>query len=370
MQTDIFIKPKILVVDDEETYLRTLRRILRKDYNVLTANSGVEGIEVLTHNKDIALIMSDQRMPHMTGSAFLGESIDLSPDSIRVLVTGYSDMDAVIEAINTGNIYRYITKPWNADELLLDVKRAVEHYLTSKENVRLAKFNEKLVQDLKELLINTVSAISNALEAKDSYTYGHSYRVTYISIKIGEQLGLDSQSLSYLEFAGLLHDIGKIGVPEKILNKPGRLTDEEYTIISRHPERGGEILARLRNMNSVIECVIHHHERFDGTGHPQGLKGEDIPLGARILSVADSYDAMTSDRPYRDGMSHELALAELKRCCGTQFDPKIVEAFLQTETGKTGQVPLVGDEPFTAFTSAQEAMLELTRDVLESELSN
>ena len=145
MQAETTIKPKVLVVDDEETYLRTLRRILRKDFNVLTAGSGPEGIEVLEQNKDVALIMSDQRMPFMTGSDFLGEALKLAPDSIRFLITGYSDLDAVVEAINTGHIYRYITKPWNPDELLIDVRRAVEHYLTSRENVRLAKFNEQLV---------------------------------------------------------------------------------------------------------------------------------------------------------------------------------------------------------------------------------
>lgn len=360
MQTDKIIKPKVLVVDDEETYLRTLRRILRKDFDVLTAMSGSEGIEVLQQNRDVALILSDQRMPVMTGAAFLGEAIKLSPDSIRFLITGYADLDAVVEAINTGHIYRYITKPWNPDELLIDVKRAVEHYLTTRENLRLSKFNEQLVQDLKELLFNTVSAISNALEAKDSYTYGHSYRVTFYSIKIGEIIGLDQQQLSFLEFAGLLHDIGKIGVPELILNKPGRLTDEEYNIICRHPVRGGQILSRLKNMQYVIDCVVHHHERFDGTGHPDSLKGDKIPLGARILAVADAYDAMTSDRPYRKGMLHDIAVAELHRCSGTQFDPALVEAFLQTDTGKTGIIPQIEKEkPLTQVYAAREAMRQL-----------
>ncbi len=361
MQAETTIKPKVLVVDDEETYLRTLRRILRKDFNVLTAGSGPEGIEVLEQNKDVALIMSDQRMPFMTGSDFLSEALKLAPDSIRFLITGYSDLDAVVEAINTGHIYRYITKPWNPDELLIDVRRAVEHYLTSRENVRLAKFNEQLVIDLKELLFNTVSAISSALEAKDSYTYGHSYRVTYYSVKIGEMIGIDPQQLSLLEFAGLLHDIGKIGVPEIILNKPGRLTDEEYSIICRHPARGGQILSRLKNMQYVIECVIHHHERYDGKGHPDGLKGDRIPLGARILAVADSYDAMTSDRPYRKGMPHEKAIEELKRCSGTQYDPSLVEAFLQTETGQTGYIPPVEtDQPLTKIFDVGNSMRQLS----------
>lgn len=364
VMSESFKRPKVLVVDDEETNLRTLRRILRSDYSVLTANSGNEGIEVLRQNKDVALILSDQRMPSMTGSQFLGESIRFSPNSIRFLITGYADLDAIVDAINTGHIYRYITKPWNSEELLIDVKRAVEHYLTSKENQRLSKFNEKLVGDLKELLFNTVSAISNALEAKDSYTFGHSTRVTYYSIEIGRAVGLDEQQLSYLEFAGLLHDIGKIGVPELILNKPSRLTDEEFSIINRHPLRGGKILSRLRNLQDVIDVVVHHHEKYDGTGHPDHLKGEDIPYGARILAVADSYDAMTSDRPYRKGMPHDIAIKELLRCCNTQFDPDLVEAFLQTETGKTGIIPdITLDQPLTKFYTAQNALNEIAKEL-------
>lgn len=371
MQNETYSKPKILVVDDEETYLRTLRRILRKDFQVLTASSGNDGIEVLKQNKDVALIMSDQRMPVMTGSDFLGKTLTYSPDSIRFLITGYSDLDAVIDAINTGHIYRYITKPWNPDELLIDVKRAIEHYQTTKENIKLAKFNEQLVQDLKELLFNTVSAISNALEAKDSYTFGHSYRVTYYAVKIGEEIGLDDPELSLLEFAGLLHDIGKIGVPELILNKPGRLTNEEFDIICKHPVRGGQILSRLKNMQQVIDCVVHHHERYDGTGHPDHLKGDAIPLGARILAVADSYDAMTSDRPYRTGMEHGIAVEEIKRCSGTQFDPNLVEAFFRTETGRTGYIPPIDtEEPLTKAYAAKEAMRQIASQIQTNGMVN
>lgn len=341
-------KPKILIVDDEESNLRTLKRILRLDYEVLTTKSGIDGIEILKQYKDIALIISDQRMPTMTGSQFFQEALKISPDSIRFLITGFADLSAVIEAINTGHIYRYITKPWNTDELLINVKRAVEYYKTSKENVRLAKFNESLVLELKELLFNTVSAISYALETKDSYTYGHSSRVTYYSVEIGIQLGLDQEKLSHLEFAGILHDIGKIGVPENILNKPGCLTEEEYSIISKHPIRGGQILSRLKNIDDIINYVIHHHEKYDGTGHPGQLAGDEIPLGARILAVADAYDAMTSDRPYRKRMTHQIAIDELKKCTKTQFDPVIVEAFLLTLPGKTGETPNLSDEsPFS-----------------------
>lgn len=366
MLAENYIKPKILVVDDEETNLRSLRRILRKDYDVLTAVSGQEGMEVLQQNKDVALILSDQRMPSMTGSQFLGESLRLSPDAIRFLITGYADMDAVVDAINTGHIYRYITKPWNPDELLIDIKRAVEHFMASKENTRLARFNEKLVMELKDLLFNTVSSISYALEAKDSYTYGHSSRVTYYAVEIGRIMNLDNQSLSYLEFAGLLHDIGKIGVPEQILNKPGHLTDDEYSIISKHPVRGGQILSRLKNIEDVIRCVVHHHERYDGTGHPDKLKGEEIPLGSRILAVADTYDAMTSDRPYRKALSHDVAIAELIKCSGTQFDPDIVQAFLKTRSGSTGYIPpLDNDEPLTKVYESNDAMHRLAINMTE-----
>lgn len=363
MQIDNGSRSKVLVVDDEETNLRTLRRILRVEYDVLTANSGAEGIEILEQNKDVAVILTDQRMPVMTGSQFLGEALKLSPDSIRFLITGYSDLGAIVDAINTGHIYRYITKPWNPDELIIDVKRAVEHYLTTKENERLSKFNEKLVYELKGLLFSTVLAISNALEAKDHYTHGHSNRVTYISVAIGNEIGLDEQSLSYLQFTGLLHDIGKIGVPEIILNKPSRLTPEEYTVINKHPVRGGEILSRLRNMQDVIDCVIHHHEKYDGSGHPEGLRGNLIPLGARILAIADAYDAMTSSRPYRCGMSHAAAIIELKNCAGSQFDPVLVNAFLNTPIGKTGQMPpIIFEESLAKTYEAKTAMHKLVSE--------
>lgn len=353
---DSLSKFNVLVVDDEEVYLKTLKRLLRKDYNVITASSGPEALERLNKLNNVALIISDQRMPEMTGTLFLEKTIEISPDSIRFLITGYSDLDAVIDALNQGQIYRYISKPWNPDELLINIKRAVEHYTTTKKNVLLVKFNEELIKNLQELIYNTVSAIASALEAKDPYTYGHSYRVTYYSIKIGEQLGLEKRMLSFLEFASLLHDIGKIGIPEEILHKPSSLSDEEFKIIRKHPEIGGNILESLKNIKTIIDCVVHHHERFDGKGYPEGLEGEKINIVAKILAVADTYDAMTSDRPYRKGMSHETAIKEIKKQSGLQFDPEVVEAFLKTETGRNGYVPPIEDQESASRDYATDAI--------------
>lgn len=195
--------------------------------------------------------------------------------------------------------------------------------------------NANLYENMHKSYISTVRALSVAIEAKDKYTSGHSSAVTEYTIPIAEELGLDKKEIEKLEYASLLHDIGKIGIMEQILNKPGRLTNEEFEIIKKHPVIGYEILRSIDFLKDVTLLVKYHHERWDGKGYPDGLKGEEIPLGARIISVADTFDAMTSDRPYRKGLPVEVAVEEIKRCSGTQFDPEIVDAFLRAmENGK------------------------------------
>lgn len=196
--------------------------------------------------------------------------------------------------------------------------------------------NSRLLSDLEGLFIGTVRTLSEAIDAKSPWTGGHSERVTRIALQIGRELGLKAEELKRLELAGLLHDIGKLGTYESILDKPGRLTEDEVRIIKLHPQKGAEILYPIRQMRDIIPAIKHHHEFYDGTGYPQGLKGEEIPLMARILTVADTVDAMGADRPYRKGRSMDEIIAELKRCSGTQFDPKMVEAFLRTLGGEGG----------------------------------
>ena len=310
----------ILVVDDEINNLKLLKRTFRKDYNVFMASGGEEGLEVLRNNK-IDLIITDQRMPGMSGVDFLERTVEEYPDTIRLIITGYTDADALIKAINTGRVYRYIKKPWEPEELKNTVKRALESYQLNIDN-------QKLTLDLKELFSGTISAITEALDAKDQFTSGRSQRVTRYAIEIGAQVGLSDEELQELELAGLLHDIGMIGIPESILNKEGELTHEEYNIIKQHSPKGVKILENIRQLENVVTMIKFHHERYDGKGYPEGLKGEEIPLGARIISVADAYDGMVSDRPYRKGLAHDVAIEIIKKDSGTHFDPVIVEVFL------------------------------------------
>lgn len=210
--------------------------------------------------------------------------------------------------------------------------RLTPEHLSSGENIAsqisVALENARLYDDLQQLLIGTITSLASAIDAKSPWTNGHSERVTEYAVKIGRELRLKEHDLEWLRLSGLLHDVGKIGTYDIVLDKPGKLTDEEFDIVRKHPGKGAEILATIKQLIDVIPGVLHHHERYDGKGYPDGLKGEDIPIQARILCVADSFDSMTADRPYRKSPGREFAISELTRCSGTQFDTKVVEAFL------------------------------------------
>lgn len=184
-------------------------------------------------------------------------------------------------------------------------------------------------KELENLFIELIIAMVNALDAKSPWTKGHSERVTNYALEIAKEMGLEDEYFEHLRLCGMLHDIGKIGIYDGVLDKPDRLTDEEFELVKTHPAKGVEILSHIKQLSNIIPGILHHHERYDGKGYPEGLMGEDIPLCARILAVADSYDSMTADRPYRPAPGKEYAISELKRCSGTQFDPEVVEAFLK-----------------------------------------
>jgi len=195
--------------------------------------------------------------------------------------------------------------------------------------------NADLFKNLQQAYIDTLSALTSAIDAKDSYTHGHSKRVTELSVDLGKEVALTKSELEDIRLAGMLHDIGKIGIPENILNKPGRLTNDEFEVIKSHPDLGIRILTKVEFLSAVIPMILHHHERYDGRGYPMGLKGENIPLCARIIAIADTFDAMTSDRPYRKAMDISSALAEIAHCKGSQFDPDIAEAFVKMMNRRT-----------------------------------
>jgi putative two-component system response regulator len=326
---------KILVIDDEPANLRLLQRVLGDDYNVIPAQSGAEGLEILKAGP-VALIITDQRMPGMSGVQVLEASQALCPDAIKILLTGYTDIQAIIDAINSGNVYKYIQKPWDAEDLKLTVKRAVETYLLRRHNEQLVIQLKGALSQLESVSIGTIRALADALDAKCDYTSGHSLRVSRYALTIGQQVGLTDQELRDLEIAGILHDIGKIGVPESILWKPARLDPEEQKIMSIHPVRSAQMIEDIPVLQRSHGWVLHHHEYLDGSGYPDHLEGDKIPIGARIILVADAYDAMTSDRPYRKSIGYERAAGELRKYAGRQFDGELVNALLSV-VGENGE---------------------------------
>ena len=205
--------------------------------------------------------------------------------------------------------------------------------------IAVALKNAQLISDLDDLFVGTIKALSSAVDAKSSWTAGHSERVTKYAVLLGGEMGLSMDDIKSLEFAGILHDIGKIGTNEAILDKPDKLTDDEYMAIKKHPERGAELMGHIKHLDHLIPIVRHHHEHFNGTGYPDKLEGENIPLLARILAVADTFDAMKADRPYRKGRTMDFIIEEFKRSSGSQFDPQVIESLLSViESGRHNDI--------------------------------
>lgn len=316
-------KPTVLIVDDEENNIQLLKRTFRGQYNLLTANNGVQALDVVKqYGNKIALIVSDQKMPVMEGTEFLKKVRETNPSIIKILLTGHVGTDILVSAINDCDLFQYILKPFEPEELKIAVESGIEKY-------SMASNNQLYYKELRELFYKTIRAISNALDTRDAYTNGHSLRVTLYSMILAKKLNLDEGYLEDIEIAGLLHDIGKIAMPKNILCKNGRLTDEEFVVMKSHPVIGEKIVVNIKKLQIISSWVKSHHEKWNGTGYPDGLKGEQIPLAGRIIAIADTYDAMTSTRPYRTALAHDVAISEIKRCAGTQFDPKLAELFVE-----------------------------------------
>ncbi len=337
-------KYKILVTEDEENVREIISWALEESgFKVVTAENGKIALEKFKED-EFHLVLSDIKMPVMTGMELLKNIKLLDPDMPVIMVTAVSDVNIALDALKNG-AYDYVTKPFNIEELLVAVKRALEKRELTLKNLEYQKYLEKKVEEqtreIKNLYLNAIKSLVFALEAKDKYTEGHSKRVTFYACEIAKKMKLPALMIHKIHLAGLLHDIGKIGVRESILNKPGKLTDEEYKHIYDHPVVGAKILTPVLKDKDILNFIRHHHERFDGTGRPDGLKGDEIPLGARILAVADTFDAMTSDRPYRKALTVDFAIKELKRCSGSQFDPTVVIYFLDFAEEKLQKVEYI-----------------------------
>jgi response regulator RpfG family c-di-GMP phosphodiesterase len=319
---------KLMIVDDEMANLRLLERLFSSDYECLIASSGAEAIQLLQRH-DVAVLITDQRMPQMTGIELLQQTAELRPHMVRILLTGYTDVEALVEAINSGLVYMYITKPWNNSDLKVRIGRALEHYENNKKRHALVLANERLNSRLEQMKLGAASALAEALRAKDEYEYGHAVRVSNYAERIGKTIGLTEEEQRELSSAALLHNVGHIGTPERILLNSKNLTKPDQTIFEAHCERGAEIIGGIAELREVADAVRFHHENFDGTGHPRGLRGEQIPGACRIIRVADEYDSMTQPRDPSLAISHEAALENLRARSVKDFDPPVVEALVK-----------------------------------------
>ena len=330
-------REKILIVDDERTVRRSLNKCLtRNGFNCAEAGNADEALAHLETNP-ADLVILDIMMPGLSGSELLPCLREKHPDTAVVMATAVVEPDMIVDCMKHGAV-DYITKPFDVNQLVGNIEmvlqqRQLELTLKEKQQVLEGKIEEQ-ARELQKLFIDAVESLVSALEAKDTYTAGHSRRVTKLAIDTGQALGLSAAEIDNLRWAALLHDIGKIGIDSSVQNKPGSLTPSEYDYILTHCSIGPGIVQPLVN-DAIVEMIRHHHDRFDGKNGKQALSGRNIPLGARILAVADSFDAMTSDRPYRGAMPAARAVAEIKRCSGTQFDPAVVKAFLRSPIVKS-----------------------------------
>ncbi len=310
----------VLIIEDDIDYGEMLAYALNHmNYKVYLSYSATGGLDIVRQKK-LDIILSDLKMPGMSGMELAQRIIKMYMDIPVVLITGLSDLSLVKKAVEIG-VSDYIVKPVSIEELPVVIERNLQRkYLRKRE-----------MQDNKaETLLKALKALMRALDAKDPYTYGHSQRVVKLAMKMGDKLHLENGQKYTLQLAASLHDIGKIGMPDNILKKADSLEDIEMNKAKDHPRIGSEILGEIEELAEVASIVRHHHERFDGKGYPDGLRGEAIPLFSRILFILDAYEALASDRVYRKGMGREKALEEIKKNAGTQFDPQMVKIFLET----------------------------------------
>ena len=377
---------RLLCVDDEPGILSSLRRVFRSsNYDVLTANSGAEGLQLLETER-VDLIISDMRMPEMDGAHFLAQAKQRWPDSVRILLTGYADIESTVDAINKGEIYRYISKPWNNDDLLLVVRHALERKALEQEKLRLealtARQNEELRdlntnlerkvaerteelreahEKLKTSFLTSIRVFANLIELRGTAIAGHSRRVADLARRIAEALELDAADTQNVFLAALLHDIGKIGLPDAVLTRPvTHLSREELSLYRAHPVKGEQSLMALSELREAAKILRSHHERFDGGGFPDGLANRDIPIGARILAVANDFDGLQIGTLAMRRLNVEQAKKPILDGRGSLYDPIVVDAFVRVTS--EAEPEHLGEEPVKP--AHLQAGMVLARDLV------
>ena len=309
----------VLFVDDEQMILRSLERLfMDSPYRIVTTDDVEKALEIIGR-ESVAVVVSDQRMPKMQGIELLEKVKELSPDTVKILLTGYADLQTAVKAINSGDVFKFIQKPWDDDNLAGLVQEALGRFALSRT---LSCADETMLL-----------ALAETIELKDPLTQGHCKRVAEYAHMLAESLDSTRGRAKLIRSGAWLHDCGKIGVPESVLNFAGALDDKGLEIMQNHPQWGAEVVRLAGMAPEIINIVMCHHEKYDGTGYPQQLRGDAIPLEARIVAISDTYDAVTSDRPYRKKIAHADAVNILLQQRGKAFDPMLTDLFLKLIEG-------------------------------------
>lgn len=331
--------PNILIVDDEDMIRDLLHAALTRDgYTCIKATNAEEALQVIKSGI-VNLVLCDIMMPGKSGLDVLKEAKELFPDLSFIMITALSDMNTALSCIHLG-AEDYVVKPFSVDRITITVRNSLEKQRLALENREYSQNLERKVYEQTNQIRQTMEALNRAyeqtlttliraLDAREKEIGSHSERVMNYTRLLASACGVQSALLNQMAKGALLHDIGKIGISDSILLKPGKLTADEWLEMKRHPQIGSDILAGIPFLTEAAEFVLSHHERFDGKGYPRGLQGADIPLSARIFTIVDTLDAMTSDRPYREALPFKSMIDEIRRCSGSQFDPEIVDIFLR-----------------------------------------
>ncbi len=334
------MKRKVLVVDDELGPREALRMILGEDYDVSVASGGLEARDNFL-NKEYDLMIMDIKMPDINGIDLLTEVKTKSPETEVIMITAYASVDTATDALRMGAL-DYIIKPFDTSSVLEAVQKGLsrrDDSLSIKTRLQELQIANKVLEEriddafknIQSHFQETVDSLVEAVDAKDSYTKGHLKRMSKFALLLGKEANLSQEELGLIQHAAVLHDIGKIGVPEAILLKKDTLSREEFEIIKKHPVIGARIISPVQSFKEVVPLVLYHHERFDGTGYPDGLKGNRIPLGARIIGIADAIDAMLTERPYARAKTVDEVRKELQQFAGIQFDPQLVKIIISKD---------------------------------------